>query len=151
MRKILIKTIFYAAIGVIFTTFAAQDALADNPQDILIVAHNSVPQKSITIAELRDLFLKKRTNWQSGGKAQPLHVRAGTPLRDRFRQVVLGLSAREEARYWQDQRIRHGKTEPVEFSNPLKAVYKLRGALSYIYRSDFKEGVAKILLVIPAN
>ena len=69
-------------------------------------------------------------------------------LREIFRSKVLGMDWSREQSYWQDEGIRQGLSEPPEFSNTLKAVFKIKSALSYVFRKDFKEGSAKVLLVI---
>ncbi len=128
-----------------------QGALADSPNDILIVVNNGVSQNDITIGELKNLFLKEKTNWSSGGKALPLHAPAGSSLRKDFVSRALGMNSNDEKIYWRERKIKTGKVPPVEFSDTLKAVYKLRRSVSYVYRSQFKKGVAKIVLVLPAK
>ena len=61
------------------------------------------------------------------------------------------MSPAEEQRYWRDAKVKGTENEPVSFSNTLQAVFKLKGALSYVYRKDFREGVSKVVLVIPAR
>jgi hypothetical protein len=61
------------------------------------------------------------------------------------------MSVSEERSYWQNSKIKRGVSEPRAFGNVLKAVFKLRGAVSYVYRSQYKAGAAKIVLVIPAG
>ena len=57
----------------------------------------------------------------------------------------------EEQSYWQEQKIRKGLTPPAEFASTLKAVFSVKGAVSYVFRKQFKEGVAKVLLIIPGE
>ncbi len=37
---------------------------------------------------------------------------------------------------------------PATFSNLLKAVFKVNGSVGYVFRSDYKEGVVKVLMVL---
>ena len=126
-------------------------AAADDPNDIIVIANSSVKASSITKDELRDIFLKKRTSWSNSGVVKPINASSGSELRKRFCEAVLKMTLEEEKRYFQEEKIKNGLTEPNSFSNTLKAVFKLRGSVSYVLRSDFKEGVAKVLLVIPAS
>ena len=126
-------------------------ARGDSPQDILVVANKGVSVGAISKNELRDIFLKKKTSWAKGGQAIPLHAAEGSELRKEFRRRVMDLSAGEEQRYWQQFQIKSGEPQPASFGNTLKAVFKIRGSVSYVFRSQYKEGVAKVLLVLPAG
>jgi hypothetical protein len=126
-------------------------ARAENPKDILIVANAAAGVSKLSLADVRDMFLKKRTSWPSGTKVVPLNVTDGSDLRNDFRARVLGMSGAQEQSYWQERKIKAGESTPSEFGDTLRAVFKLRGAIGYVYRSQFKEGTAKVLLVIPAG
>ncbi len=64
---------------------------------------------------------------------------------------LLMITKAEEDNYWEDQKIRNNMEEPPKFRNVLKAVFHLKGSIGYVYRKDYKEGVVKILTVIPAK
>lgn len=130
-------------------TVAPGPTAADSPQDILVVVNNSLPLDQVSVDDLRDLFLKRRLNWQQGGKAVPIHAPEGSSLRKHFVKRLMGMSVADELTYWQERKIKAGVTPPAEFGNTLKAVFKLKGAVSYVYRSEYKDGVAKVLLVLP--
>ncbi len=132
------------------TALPVAPAQTDNPNDILVVVNKSVKTKAITKGELRDIFLKRRKIWQLGQKIVPINAKTGLPIRDTFRKAILNWTKREEDTYWQKQTIMTAESEPVRFGYPLKAVFKLKGAVSYVYRHEYKEGVVKILMVIPA-
>ncbi len=129
----------------------ARHALAESPDDILIVVNLSSKVTEAELGELRAIFLKKRTRWKSGDKVVPVHAKAGTELREAFRTRLLEMASYDEKSYWQEQQIRHGLDPPASFKIPLKAVFKLRDAVGYCFRHEFRESVAKILLVIPAD
>jgi hypothetical protein len=61
------------------------------------------------------------------------------------------MTLKQEESYWNDARIRKGVSMPAEFSAIQKAVFKIKGAIGYLYRSDYKKGVTKIVLVIPSG
>lgn len=121
----------------------------DNPSDILLIVNSQANIQSTNLEEVKNLFLRKKQAWRSGESAVPVHPKDAT-LRAAFAQRVLGMSRAEESIYWQDMKIKKGLAPPTELPNPLKAIFKLRNGVSYILRKDYKEGVAKILLVIPA-
>jgi ABC-type phosphate transport system substrate-binding protein len=138
-----------AALGI--SVAAAGAAAAESPNDILVIANNSVPVKSVTVAELQEFFLKDRVYWSGTTKAVPVNAPEGSALRTEFRKRVLQMTANAEKQFWQTRKIKVGVTEPPQFENSMKAVFKLAGAVGYVFRSQYKEGVAKVLLVLPAQ
>lgn len=138
-----------AVVLLIAAVASVDTARAESPNDILVIASPAIKVKSITVEDLRDMFLKKRTNWSSGEKVVPLNVADNAKLREEFRNAVLEMSPSEEQSYWQIRKIKEGDSDPPALGNVLKAVFKLRGAVSYIYRSQYKAGVTNVLLVLP--
>jgi ABC-type phosphate transport system substrate-binding protein len=134
-------------VGLLLPTLAR----AESPKDILIVANAAAGVDKLSLADVRDMFLKKRASWPSGAKVVPVNVTDGSGLRNDFRAKVLGMSQSQEQSYWQERKIKAGESTPSEFGDSLRAVFKLRGAIGYVYRSQFKAGTAKVLLVIPAG
>jgi ABC-type phosphate transport system substrate-binding protein len=124
---------------------------AESPQDILIVANTSVDQKDIEKGEVRAIFLKNKTSWSSGQKIVAVNAKPGTELRDQFQKRVLEMDSNREVSFFEEQKVRYGTSPPVEFPNPLRAVFHLKGSIGYVFRKDYKEGVAKVLLVIPSD
>lgn len=124
---------------------------AEKPNDILIIANKSVDATGVDMAELRDIFLKKKNQWKGGLNAVPVNAPPGTAIRDDFQKRLFGKSVNEMLRYWEEYKIRSGDTEPPQFPNALKAVFHMRGAVGYVYRAQYLKGVAKILLVLPAE
>jgi len=139
------------AVLVLGAIWAPSATLADDPNDILIVANKSVRVNSITENEAKNLFLRKRTQWPDGAKALPINASQKAEVRGVFDEKVLGMSLEDELVYWYKKKIQTGSSAPPEFSNPLKAVFRLKGSVSYVYRSQYREGVVKILLVVPAK
>lgn len=125
-------------------------ALADSPDDILIVVNSALRLKNVSATELRDIFLRRRETWGNGVRAVPVYAK-DAQLRKDFRQRFLKLAESEETRFWQRYQIKTGKSQPPSFSNTLRVVFKLTGAVGYVYRSEYRKGVANILLVLPAS
>jgi ABC-type phosphate transport system substrate-binding protein len=135
----------------ILPSLALAQRSAESPKDILIVANSAAGVNKVSLADVRDMFLKKRTSWPGGAKVVPVNINDGNGLRNDFRAKVLGMTSAQEKAYWQERKIKAGESTPSEFGDTLRAVFKLRGAIGYVYRSQFKEGTAKVLLVIPAG
>ena len=140
-----------ALIGVLAAGPRALAAGDGNPQDILVIANTALPLSTVSMGELRNIFLKKKSAWHTGASALPVHAQENTVLRKQFRDRLLQMSATAEREYWKNAKIKQALMEPPDFANTLKAVFKLRGAVSYVFRSDYKDGVAKIVMVLPAS
>ncbi len=124
------------------------EAQTDSPDDLLIVAHILVPVDRLSPVELETIFLKQRGSWRGGGKIVAINAKKGTELRKQFARRALDMTPEEEQDFWEDQKVRKGIDAPPEFTNTLKAVFKLRGSISYVRRRDYRENVSKILLVL---
>lgn len=133
---------------VITTTLTVRVSRAESPNDILVIVNSSVKVSSLTSEDVKEIFLKKRRSFSSGERAVPINAGDNAKLREEFRERVLKMSATDERTYWQTLKIKEGEVDPAVFSNNLKAVFKLRGGVSYIYRSQYKANVAKVVLVL---
>ena len=69
--------------------------------------------------------------------AVPIHAPKGSELREVFMERVLGMTAEQETSYREGQKISKAYLPPAEFRNQLKAVFKLKGAVSCVYRSQY--------------
>jgi ABC-type phosphate transport system substrate-binding protein len=124
---------------------------ADFPDDILVIANNSAPVSKLSVAEVQEIFLKNRVYWTGTTKVVAINAQEGSKLRDEFRKRVLQMTSNAEKQYWQTRKIKTGVTEPAQFSDSLKAVFKIAGSIGYIYRSQLKPGMVKVLLALPVQ
>ncbi|MCP4677428.1 MAG: hypothetical protein GY854_18315 [Deltaproteobacteria bacterium] len=145
------QTLHIAALVLTGAFLAPRLSAADSPNDILVVVNNSVPVENIPADRVRNFFLKKAQRFKGGMKVFPVNAREGTDIRKEFRKRLLDMTANEETRYWQDQKIKGGITPPPELGNTQKAVFKIKGAVSYVFRSEYKEKTSKVVLVLPAS
>ncbi len=145
------KGAWFALVVVLVVVLAVPSmAQTESPNDILIVVHKTVSVNGISQAELKNYFLKKKTTWKAGRRVIPIHAPRGSRVRKEFLRRALSMAEEEERIYWEKRKIQAGATEPVTFQNNLKAVFKIKGSLSYVFRSDYHEGVVKVLLTLPA-
>jgi len=128
-----------------------RSARADSFEDILVVANRKVSVDSVTLAELQSIYLGQRKSWKKGGKIKPINAKVGSRLRSVFRKKVLGLDETRETNYWQMQKVRKTGTPPVESVNTLLAVIKNSGSVSYVFRKNYRQGLVKVLLVLPGQ
>lgn len=122
---------------------------AESPDDILVIVNRSNPVHSVDLAELKRMYLGKVKLWGHAKRVFPINAPGGTMMRVRFRAFVLNMSEDEERRYWQNRAGRLEGQKPREIHNVLKTVFHVSGAVGYLRRSDFRAGLAKVVLVIP--
>jgi len=128
-------------------TMAQSASRAESPNDILIIANSSVNAEKISTDDLVAIFLRKMESF-GGGRVIPINAKGGTAARKAFQAKVLGMDGASESGYWEEQKIKSGLTPPVEFAETVRAVFHMKGSIGYCRRSEFKEGVVKILLVL---
>ena len=133
----------------LLVTFCVHGSHAEaESDDILIIANIKVPVSEVSVGELKTLFMKRRQTWRDGSKAIPIHAK-DKQLRTVFQERVLGMTGQQEALFWQNQKIKHGTSEPATFANTQRATFAVKGSVSYVWRRDHKAGVNKVILVIP--
>lgn len=145
--------LYTAAVVTVLISVTMSDSTtadASNSNDVLVIVNQSVKTDMVSVDQLRTLFLKVQTFWGNGKRIVPINA-AEPRLRNTFRRHVLRMDKAAEQQYWQNATVKKGEREPISMGNTLKAVFKLRGGISYIYRKDYREGVVKVVLVIPAN
>jgi ABC-type phosphate transport system substrate-binding protein len=136
---------------VIALFFKASPSLAQNPDDILVVANLKAPVDKIDVKELKAIYLKKKLYWRAGQDVIPVNSKYGTALRAEFQRRVLGMEPETELIYWERQKIQRALSPPPEFPQTQKAVFKLRNSVSYVFRKDYRPNVTKVLLEIPSK
>lgn len=146
-NKLALLTSFVVASSML--TAFARNAEADSPDDLLVVVNKQVPIDSVSMAEVRRFFMRKKTSWNHGQKVVPINPQDGSQAKRFFLERVLQMTSVEEKRYWENEKVRKGITPPVVFNNSLKAVFKLTGGISYVLRKNYIDGVVKVVLVIP--
>ncbi|MFZ2540334.1 MAG: hypothetical protein WAW75_01020 [Gallionella sp.] len=74
-------------------TFAMSSALAEP----VVVVVNSSNTQSISLTDIRNIYLDKTTNWENGGKIVVYNLPADDEAADLFASKALGMSARDAA------------------------------------------------------
>lgn len=109
-------------------TAAGGEALA-----VIVNRHN--PTASLSLAELRHLFLKVRRRWDDGRPVLVINHKAGMRVRVAFDRAVLGMSRDAVATYWIKQRVRGLGHPPRSFRSSaiiVRLVAKQREAVAYV-------------------
>lgn len=113
----------------------ASDPPAVRPGPVaVIVAADWDGLEAIDLAELRALYLGRRTRWE-GRRVHPFGLPPGHPARAAFSRDVLGRSEEALDRFWIEQALLGGALPPREAATPAEMVRAVRttpGAIGYL-------------------
>ncbi len=118
-------------------------------EPLAVIVHERRKESSLTLRELRDLFLKRRSSWSDGTRVLVVNWTARTAVREAFDLAVLKLTPDQSADYWVDQRIRGFGEPPPSVASPrlLAAIVSRQPtAIAYLPLSQVGRGV-KVLKV----
>lgn len=133
--------------GLLFLSWLWSSCFAFS-QDIIIVVHPDNPITNISLVDLTQIFLKKKTFFASGKKIEPVDF---TPLKTDFYEHLLGKKLPQISHYW-IRAIFSGKAiPPAEFKRISKLIVFLEdneGGIAYL-PSNVGTGRLKILNTAP--
>ncbi|HEU0188613.1 MAG TPA: hypothetical protein VFQ97_01315 [Gallionella sp.] len=117
---------------------------------ILVIASPQVPDATISVEQLADIYMMKKSFWPDKTQVVPVNREASSVDRERFSEAVFNLSPQELAEHWNQLRFK-GKLPPlVQTSDQavLGFVRSVPGAIGYINANQAPTGV-KVLLRLP--
>lgn len=77
---------------------SAQDGVV-----LAVVVPAQAQVEALGLAEVAQIFRRKKTLWDGGARIVPVNLPADHPLRRRFSRVVLRQSPEQQAEYWNQQ------------------------------------------------
>jgi ABC-type phosphate transport system substrate-binding protein len=121
--------------------FLLQQARAADSGPIVVIVNQANPVQSLSVAELRKIFLSDRSRWETGKTIAPVIASRGAPERSAFLKAVCSMSDAEFSKYFV-QAAFTGKdvTPPREVSNgrDVKSIVAgSPGAIGFIRGLDF--------------
>lgn len=119
---------------------------AQEPAFVIIV-NKANPVKSMTLVELRRIFMKQNRMWPHADSIVPVDFDATSPVREAFSQKVLGRSVREMADFWVQQGITQGLTPPSTQRSTralLRFVASVSGAIGYVPAGEADDTVSVV-------
>jgi len=124
----------------------------------IVVVNPANPTDSLTLPELRRIFMKQQRLWPHGDTIVPVDWDSAAEMRQVFSQMVLGRSIREMAEYWVQQSVTQGLAPPSTLSSGLavaRFVATVPGAISYLSPEAVDRSVKRVridgLAVNPAR
>lgn len=113
-----------------------------------VIVHQDNPTVSLSIKDVSNLLLKKKTKWNGSGVAvDPIDLDAGSAVREAFSEAVHGRSVSSIKNYWQRQIFSGREVPPPEVRSDSEVVAFVRrtpGAIGYVSSSARLDGVKEI-------
>jgi ABC-type phosphate transport system substrate-binding protein len=136
---LVLPSIGLLAAGVLLSVSTRAVQAAGDP--IVVIVNAANPVDSLTVGELKKLFLSDRSHWDTGKAVAPVMVIAGSPERTAFLKIVCGMSDGDFAKYFL-QAAFTGKsaTAPKEvggFASVKSFVASSPGAIGFVKAMDF--------------
>lgn len=132
-----------------FTSHSTSHSATDEQIRYQVIVHPDNPVSSVSRSFLRDAFLKKAIEWDSGETILPIDLAWTFPERRRFTEQILRKTPAQLKNYW-NQQIFSGKGVPPPEAPSVGAVlqYVLAnpGAVGYV-PAGVDAGDAKVLVV----
>ena len=131
-----------AAVGVSILLWTSVPAAEG--QSFVIVVNKANPVKSLTVTELRRIFMKQTRMWPHAESVVPVDWDATSEIRQAFSRQVLNRSVREMAEYWVQQSVTQGLAPPSTQKSSravLRFVASVPGAISYVPPSEVDDSV----------
>jgi len=135
-----------AAVLAIGLVACAVTGSAQQPS-LVVIVNKTNPVKTLTVLELRRIFMKQTRMWPHAESIVPVDWDATSPHREAFSRLVLGRSVREMGDFWVQQGVTQGQTPPSTQRSSraiLRFVAGVPGAISYVPAADVDDTVATV-------
>lgn len=136
------KPILIACVAILLSTACADAQVA-------VIANRSVPETSLTPAQLLDLYQLNTRTWSDGQVVELMCLRENPDVERRFFDL-LGRNPLELRKVWLRAQLSGRARPPVMISaqdDMVRQVATTRGAVGFVAR-DKVQGNVKILLII---
>lgn len=113
----------------------------------VVIVNKANPVRTMTVAELRRVFMKQTRMWPHAESIVPVDWDATSPIRETFSKQVLARSVREMADYWVQQSVTQGLTPPSTQRSTralLRFVASVAGAIGYVPAGEADDTVLVI-------
>ena len=113
----------------------------------VVIVNKANPVKTLSLAELRRIFMKQTRMWPHAESIVPVDWDATSPHREVFSRRVLARSVREMGDYWVQQSVTQGLAPPSTQRSAralLRFIASVPGAIGYLPTSDVDDTVAVV-------
>jgi ABC-type phosphate transport system substrate-binding protein len=122
-------------------------------EELTFIVNAKNPVETLTVADLRDFYLKKKRTWPDGTSVRFIDRAAGMPVRKLFLDKVLKQTAEEVELYWIGQKLYSGESSPLQERNDrmtIQFVSAFKGAVGYV-KSDASLSGANVKVIAVEN
>ena len=127
--------------------FSAPDLQTMQDAGFVVVVNKANPVKTLSVAELRRIFMKQTRMWPHAESIVPVDWDATSPNREAFSKQVLARSVREMGDYWVQQSVTQGLAPPSTQRSAralLRFVASVPGAIGYVPPVDVDDTVTVV-------
>jgi ABC-type phosphate transport system substrate-binding protein len=149
MRRTTTSLLRVIALAIVVVGFSRADSSTAGIDPFKVIVNPDNPVMAVDRGSLRELYLKKVTDWSDGTAALPVDLSSRFASRDQFTQQVIGKTSAQLKTYW-NQQIFSGKgVPPAEADSTAEVIAYVvanRGAVGYL-PADVDPGKAKVVKV----
>jgi ABC-type phosphate transport system substrate-binding protein len=117
------------------------------PPAFVVIVNKANPVKTLSLLELRRIFMKQTRMWPHAESMVPVDWDATSPHREEFSRLVLERSVREMGDYWVQQGVTQGLTPPSTQRSTramLRFVASVPGAIGYVPAAEVDDTVVTV-------
>lgn len=103
-------------------------------EEIVLVVNKDLPVSQLSVEDVTDFYLKRRTRWSDGTKVQFIDQRDSSSRKEAFLSLI-GRSQREVDSYWIGEKNFTGQSAPIQApsdSMVISIVASLPGGIGYV-------------------
>ena len=118
--------------------------------ELVVIAHPSNPETSLTMDEAKKIFLRKSKYLPSGGSVTPIDQKDDSAAKDNFYAKVVGMNQSQLAKYWAKLVFSGKGAPPAQEAGDLQVRTRIASNPSSVGYVDASavNGSVKVLLTI---
>ena len=120
---------------------------AEREPAFVVIVNKANPVRTLSLVELRRIFLKQTRMWPHADSIVPLDWDATSPVREAFSRQVLARTVREMGDYWVQQGVTQGLVPPSTQRSSraiLRFVASVPGAIAYLPPGEVDDTVVLV-------
>lgn len=120
-------------LAVFLIALSMRSAFAGRKVAVVVNAENPVTE--LSVPEVRDYFLKRKTQWPDGKPVRFVDWEEGAAVRGAFLSEIVRKSARDLELFWIGEKLYHGNSAPIKVNSVEMVtafVSRLAGAIGYV-------------------
>lgn len=120
-------------LAILLIVFSMRSAVAGGKVAVIVNAEN--PVSELSVPQVRDFFLKRKTQWPDGKPVRFVDWEEGASVRNTFLSEIVRKSARDLELFWIGEKLYHGNSAPIKVNSVEMVtafVSRLAGAIGYV-------------------